>query len=120
MIWFISRKAHNADPSHSIITFSANTSTSILRRHLYSDHIEEWVNACDLLKIPITAAPAVEAVRNFRDEPAPTPLESERPEYSKEAFIDAIVDFVVGDDQVCSEFYFIIKLYNQCTVSQYH
>jgi hypothetical protein len=40
-------------------------------------------------------------VQKFRKEPAATPLESERPQYSKEAFIDAIVDFVVGDDQVC-------------------
>lgn len=42
----------------------------------------------------------MKAIREFRNQPAATPLESERPEYSKEAFIDAIVDFVVGDDQV--------------------
>ena len=53
----------------------------------------------------MTAAAAVEAVRKFCKEPATTSLESEHPQYSKEAFIDAIVDFVVGDDLV--GFYFI-------------
>jgi len=75
------------------------------------DHIEDWVASCDDLKISITAAAAVEAVNKFHREPATTSLESERPQYSKEAFIDAIVDFVVGDDLVCFIlFYFIIKI----------
>jgi hypothetical protein len=77
-----------------------------LRKHLVNDHIEQWVSACDDLKIPITAKAALPAVRKFRNEPAdePTSLESERPEYSKTAFVDALVEFVVGNDQVCVYF----------------
>jgi hypothetical protein len=58
------------------------------------------------MKIPITAKSALPAVREFLNEPADgsTPLESERQEYSKTAFVDAIVDFVVADDQVCVYF----------------
>jgi len=36
-----------------------------------------------------------------------TPLESECPKYSKEAFVEAILEFIVGDDQVCA--YFLIS-----------
>jgi hypothetical protein len=100
------RKVHSTDPSHHVSDFGLTTSTSNLRKHLFTDHIQEWVTSCEDLKIPITAAAAVEAIRKFRKQPATTSLESERPQYSKEAFTDAIVDFVAGDDQVC--FYFIL------------
>jgi hypothetical protein len=95
------RKIHSTNPSHRVSDFGITTSTSGLRKHLFTDHIGEWISSCENLKIPITAVAAVEAIRKFRKEPATTSLESERPQYSKEAFIDAIVDFVVGDDLVC-------------------
>ena len=59
--------------------------------------------------LDIVAAAAVEAICKFCKEPATTPLESEHPQYSKEAFTDALVDFIVGDDQVC---YFLFIFYN--------
>jgi hypothetical protein len=95
------RQAHAADPSHHVSTFGTTTSTSNLRKHLFTEHIATWLESCKDLNITITASAAVEAIRKFRKEPAATPLESERPQYSREAFIDAIVDFVVGDDLVC-------------------
>lgn len=70
-----------------------------MRKHLYTYHIEEWIATCENLHISITAAAAVKAIAKFRNEPPPT-LDSERPPYSKEAFISAIRDFVVEDDQV--------------------
>lgn len=79
-----------------------------MRKHLFTDHIENWITLCEKLNIPITAAAAVEAIRQFRKEPATTSLESERIQYSKEAFRDALVDFIVGDDQVR----FIYLFYN--------
>lgn len=72
--------------------------------------MEKWITSCEKLNIPITAAAAVEAIRQFCNEPATTSLESECPQYSKEAFKDALVDFIVGDDQACFLFYFIIKI----------
>jgi hypothetical protein len=81
-----------------------------LRKHLFTDHIEKWITSCENLNISITATAALEAIRTFRKEPATTSLESERPPYSKEAFIDALVNFVVGDDQVRFQFFkFSIK-----------
>jgi hypothetical protein len=96
------RQLKESDPDNKVSTFKHSTSVSILRKHLYKNHIEQWVTTCDKLKIPITAKSAEEPVRIFRKEPAPSLLESERPTYSKEAFVNAIVDFIVGDDQVCN------------------
>lgn len=79
-----------------------------MRKHLFADHIEKWITSCEKLNISITATAAVEAIRRFRKEPATTSLESERVQYSKEAFKDALVDFIVGDDQVR----FIYLFYN--------
>lgn len=103
---YYDREIHITDPSHHVTDFGTTTSTSNLRKHLFTDHIAKWTTACENLNIPITAAAAKEAIRKFRKEPATTSLESERPQYSKEAFNDALVDFVVGDDQV--HFYLIL------------
>lgn len=75
-----------------------------MRKHLnsvYTDHIKEWIATCERDHISITASAAIEAISKFRNEPPPTALDSERQPYSKEAFIRTLLDFVVGDDQVC-------------------
>ena len=70
------------------------------------EHIGDWVTSCDKLGIEITAETVAKAVTNFRGE-------SEQPEYgtnkkrkcrnySHEEFVDAILAWVVADDQVCS------------------
>ena len=71
------RQAHKSKSSHAIASFGITTSTSNLRKHLYSEHIEEWVTGCDDLKIKITAQAALPAVRKFCAEPEPTSLEAE-------------------------------------------
>ncbi len=43
----------------------------------------------------------MKAAQEFRNEPAETPLELERPEYTKEGFVEAILEFIIGDDLVC-------------------
>jgi hypothetical protein len=95
------RHAHKSDSSHAIAEFAITTGTGSLRKHLFGEHIEEWVTSCDNLGIKITAEGALPAVREFRAEPEPTPLEGGRQEYTKEAFVEAILEFIVGDDQVC-------------------
>jgi hypothetical protein len=104
------RHIHESNPSHTVADFSLVTGTSNLRKHLYNEHLEQWVTSCDDLKIEITAQAAIPAVKKFRQEPVDTPLESERPEYSKEAFVEAILEFIVGDDQVCAYFPISIKI----------
>jgi hypothetical protein len=57
--------------------------------------LEQWVTSCDDLKIEITAQAAIPAVKKFHQEPVDTPLESECPEYLKEAFVEAILEFII-------------------------
>ena len=87
--------------SHAIASFAITTSTPNLRKHLYSEHIEEWITGCDDLKIKITAQAALPAVYKFCAESEPTSLEAEHQEYMKEAFVEAILEFIVDNDQVC-------------------
>jgi hypothetical protein len=100
-----SRHVHKANSTHTVASFGLTTSTSNLRKHLYSEHVEEWVAACDDLKIKITARAALPVVQKFRTEPDATPLESERQEFTKEAFVEAVLEFIVGDDQVSMGIY---------------
>jgi hypothetical protein len=72
LIILFDRQLKESTPDHEISTFSHSTSVTILRKHLYKNHIEQWVTTCDSLKIPITAKSAEEPVRIFRKVPAPT------------------------------------------------
>jgi hypothetical protein len=94
------RHAHKSNPSYDIAKFSTTTGTGTLRKHLSGEHIEEWVTGCDDLNIKITAKGALPAVREFRAEPESTSLEGGRQEYTKEGFVEAILEFIIGDDQV--------------------
>lgn len=101
---FLFRKEHKANPKHHVVNFGANTGISNARRHLFTYHLGDWVKSCDEQNIRIRGAQAVHAVRKFRNLPEPTPLEADRQEFSKEGFVDAITDFIIGDDQVCKLF----------------
>ncbi|KAK7006945.1 HAT family dimerization domain-containing protein, partial [Favolaschia claudopus] len=83
-----------------------NTSTGILRRHLYEHHLAAWVNGCDQLKITIKSEEALKVVNAYRakqnsstDNDPTADSEKPRPAFSKEAFVDAIVEWIVSDDQ---------------------
>ena len=78
-------------------TFKGNTGISNLRKHLYLHHLDDWVKSCADLKIPITAKAAVEAIEKSG---GIVSGEAERLQFSQEAFTDALMEFVVGDDQV--------------------
>ncbi|KAJ7463230.1 hypothetical protein FB451DRAFT_463925, partial [Mycena latifolia] len=93
--------------SHAkLTTFSGSTSSGVLRKHLYENHLDAWVEGCDKLKITIKAKEAIKHVEEYRNRkqhttgtaPNPKP-ETKRTAFSQEAFVDAIVEFIVGDDQ---------------------
>lgn len=80
-----------------------------MRKHLYERHADEWISGCDRLGIPITAKDAQPAVEKFRQRygqqsgtgGTTSGAKGRRP-FSHEAFVDALVEFIVGDDQVCT------------------
>jgi hypothetical protein len=96
------RQLQQTNSKYDISVFKLTTGISNLRKHLFSFHIDQWVTCCDDLKISITAKDALAAVRKFRDEPPETSMESEHPEYTKEGFVEALLEFVIGDDLVCA------------------
>jgi hypothetical protein len=87
-------KAQETDPNHQVATFGSSTGISNLRLHLVNIHLEEWTKSCADMGIPITAAIALNKLQGNETEI------TEHPMYSKEAFVDALVDFVVGNDLV--------------------
>ena len=66
-----------------------------------------WRNGLLPVAISKFKAAAIQAIENFCQEPFDTSLESESIEYSKEAFVKKILQFIVGDDQVSA---FLAKL----------
>ena len=105
----ISRHKHASGNRKNIHSFGLNTGTTTLHRHLVSEHIGDWVTSCDKLGIEITAETVAKEVANFRGESEQpeygTNKKPERRNYSCEAFVDAILAWVVADDQVRSHLF---------------
>jgi len=96
--------------------FSIKTGTGVLRRHLFDHHVDKWIEGCDKLRIPITAKEAQRALTDYRHRkgqanvnPSVNSTDHSKPgrPFSQEAFVDAIVEFIVADDQVCT-----VSVYN--------
>lgn len=62
---------------------------------MIKDHLYAWAKACSDMGIEITAPSALAYINDLEGHEA-----VERPSYSKEAFVDALVEFIVGDDVV--------------------
>lgn len=108
-------------------TYSLSTGTSSLCKHLFDHHAEAWVTACDDMKIGITAKGFVNKVDSYHrgrsslSSRANQHEKQSRHPFSQEAFVDAIAEFIVGDDQVCLFHYsrllqrlIVTMLGNQC------
>jgi hypothetical protein len=89
--------------------YGAKTSVSILRRHLFTCHIEDWLAGCEKHKLAITAKEALEAIAAFKGT-QPESQAQQRPHFTPEAFVDALAEFIVATDQVYLKllFYFIL------------
>jgi hypothetical protein len=108
-----------------VTRYGKKTSTTVRRSHLSESHPSAWIAACDKLGIDITAKGAQNTVRNYRKQhnPASSAAASDpedlRKPFTPEAFVDAIVDFIVSDDQVLvkSSSVFISLIYTSCDQS---
>ena len=103
------RHQHSIQETYEVFPFANETSTSTLWAHLIAHHLGVWVDGCDKFKISITAERAKAAVAQYRESRGDRSTESAQaagnrppdiPEYSYEAFIDAITKFVIADNQV--------------------
>ena len=98
---------HTLGKLDSVQKYSGGTSTTGLHNHLAIEHLEEWVDSCGQFNIKISGKEAKVLVANLQQrhgkhvqEPAVPGEWQGRQPYSNEAFIDAIVAWIVGDDQV--------------------
>ena len=77
-----------------------------MRKHLANEHIELWVSICDQKGIKITASTVKRQVEAYCTA-CGQPLEDSESKsgatwqkYSQKAFVDAVVEWVVVDNQV--------------------
>lgn len=88
--------------------YKESTGSGNLRKHLYSKHCVDWFSSCDELGVEITAED--KKLRSLLADYRQQHNQAAKPEsdghisrqkYTPEAFVDAIVKFIVADDQVC-------------------
>ena len=91
------RDLHTTDNNHRIAHFSMRTATGPLHSHLSLHHHDNWIEMCGKLGIAIKSSVAQNATSEnsiINDGGYP------RRPFSKENFVDALVEFIVGDDMV--------------------
>ncbi|KAK0184537.1 ribonuclease H-like domain-containing protein [Armillaria mellea] len=86
--------------------FGLKTSTDVLRRHLLDHHLTSWLTKCDRLGIQVcsTQKHYQDAISKFYIKHGKQPATSSlnHPEcspFSHEAFIDALIAWIIADDQ---------------------
>jgi hypothetical protein len=109
------RQKQAVDSSFVVQTYGSKTGTTVLRTHLCNEHLGPWVDGCDRFKIPIVAKTFQDRVDEYRKANGSSHARQEDPAlptraYSREAFIDAIVEWIISDDQVR----LLIKIYLLC------
>jgi len=87
-------------------SFSTTTGTSGLHKCLADYHLSTWISGCDQLDIEITVAAVQSQLIQHQqrqdwqscDNTNGSSLQAQ--EYSPEAFVDAIMEWIITDDQV--------------------
>ena len=99
------RSLYEKDPSsQQVHKYAKNTTSGNLKNHLRKHHIAEWVGECERLGIQIQGKDALADVANYKGLPVQDQAEAHMP-FSKDNFLDAIVEFIVVTNQV---FYLIV------------
>ena len=101
---------HETNLMIEVVSYSDTTSKTVMRKHLANKHLVTWVQGCDQLNISISSSGKMK--KNIEDywqqtrsqgslESANGKPDQPRTEFSPEAFVDAIMEFIVANDQVC-------------------
>ena len=107
---FPSSQQRETNPMIDVASYSDTTSTTVMRKHLADNHLATWVQGCDQLNISISSSGKMKKhIEDYRQqaksqhspESANGKPNQPQTEFSPEAFIDAIMEFIVGTDQVC-------------------
>ena len=81
--------------------------------HLAQFHLDEWVKHCDKGGIPTKWKETKAAVNSYRwkhgQNSGTNSQSSEQKQLSNEAFVDALAEFIIQDDQVQLNLFFIMS-----------
>ena len=86
-------------PRTSPVQYGKKTSTTTLRKHLFTAHIDKWIAECKKHGIAITAKEAIEAIAAHQGV-RPDTYTQPRPQFTPACFMDYLVEFIVATDQV--------------------
>jgi hypothetical protein len=115
--YFMARTLATKQPRHVVAMFAPKSSTSTLRNHFILKHDVVWVQACDRLKIPIKTEAGLTCAARVRGT-IPGEHRSKdvaaRP-FTKAAFSEAIIEWIVGDDLVRDPICLYYPLLNHCS-----
>ena len=99
----LSRHEHAANLWKNIHDFTKGTESTSLWKDLASEYIEMWISIYNKKGIKITMGGVAKYVAAYCEECGEIPEtdNTTHQKFSKEAFVDAIVEWMVADDQVC-------------------
>jgi hypothetical protein len=87
------------NPRTSPVQYGKKTSTTTLRKHLFTAHIDKWISECKKHGIAITAKGAMEAIAAHQGI-RPDTYTQPRLQFILACFMDYLVEFIVATDQV--------------------
>ena len=93
------RALHEENPTSRVHPYSMNTTTGSLWSHLLKNHMQEWVSECQKLGIVLKGKEGEEAFAQFTGLPVQHQAEARIP-FSQVTFLDALMQFIIGTDQV--------------------
>lgn len=97
------RAIHGADSQHAVQKYSFATSIDNIRKHFLRKHADAWFSACQHFKIKVRGRYGSDFNEWLQHQNLPaedlSQQQEERIAFSMGAFIDALVDFIVADDQ---------------------
>jgi hypothetical protein len=85
--------------------YQESTASGPLRAHLLTRHAQEWVEACQEKNIALRGKEGEEALAKVSGVPVNRQAEARVP-FTQDNFLDALVQFIVGTDQVFFLFLF--------------
>lgn len=70
-----------------------------MRKHLFDNHIQKWIDECEKLHIKITAKEALKAIAAHLGVKAESQIQ--RPRFTQERFINGLAELIFAHDLVC-------------------
>ena len=90
--------------------YAESTASGPLRAHLLNRHAQEWVEACQEQNIALRGKEGEEALARVSGVSVNRQAEARAP-FTQDNFLDALVQFIVGTDQVSFCFFFVFSLF---------